>query len=351
MAKQPKPHLRRTIKLTVVFYVLAVAGTLTVINACKKGSPSKPSAVPAATEIMSSHQTETAIVTIANIRQSPEDASINQVMFYERQEIFSIPDAATLAILQKAYSSGQRVKVTTDPWAGTIKQVTIPTPQEVRANHTASTTLPLTAPMHSINAASLDASIDNAQSINMPAPLPGLTNVIPDLATAQIMFTYFAQQSCNLPGPPGIDQCISFQYVEDGCYARAHKMSWIIMNKYHYSVKKLFSYGNLSVRANKWGGCCVAWWYHVAPLVIINTPQGPKSYVMDPGMFDGPVPMSTWLGAQHNTGCFAGAAVTSYSIQPVTAYWPNGSSGYDTDPDYSMTNGTLVSYSSLKTCP
>lgn len=354
MAKQPKPHLRRTVKLTVVFYVLAVTGTLTVINACKKSSPSKPDAMPAATEIVSNHQTETALVTIANIRQSPEDASINEVMFYEREEVFSIPDAATLATLQKAYNSKQRVKVTTDPWAGTIKQVAIASAQEIKAIRSTSTALPLTAPMHSINAAAgMDESLNNAQSINMPAPLPGLTNVIPDLATAQIMFTYFAQQSCNLPGPLGIDQCISFQYVEDGCYARAHKMSWIIMNKYHYSVKKLFSYGNLSVRANKWGGCCVDWWYHVAPLVIINTPQGPKSYVMDPGMFDGPVPMTTWLSAQGNTSCYGGSrtGATSYSIQPVTAYWPNGSGGYDTDPDYSMTNGTLVSYSSLKTCP
>jgi len=351
MSNQPKPHLRRTVKLTAALYLLTLIAALTAINACKKSSPHSVVATPIISNSLND-QSETDILTIANIQKSSVDNSVTDVMFYERQEIFNVSDATMLSTLQKAFSSGQRVRAITDPMAGTIKQVAIATAQEMKAHPALINPLPATMQMHKIDAAMLnDEGLNNVQTINMPAPLPGLTNVIPDLATAQLMFTYFAQQSCNLPGPPGIDQCISFQYVIDGCYARAHKMSWIIMNKYHYSVQKLFSYGNLSVRANKWGGCCVRWWYHVAPLVTVNTPQGPKAYIMDPGMFDGPVPMTTWLQAQNNKGCFTAASVTSYEVEPVTAYWPNGGGGYDRDTDYSMTNGTLSSYSTLKTCP
>ncbi|MGN6567128.1 MAG: protein-glutamine glutaminase family protein [Flavipsychrobacter sp.] len=353
MANQPKPHLRKTVKLTAALYIAVLAVSLTVINACKKSTPSNVNVVTTGELNNNSGQLETGLLTIANIQKSPTDNTITQVMFYERQEIFSVGDATMLATLQKAFANKQPVKVTTDPWAGTIKQVTLPTQQEIKSQMPVRAIVTTVAPMHMVNTGTLNSENLNSsgEAINMPAPMPGLTNVVPDLATAQLMFTYFAQQSCNLRGTLTIDQCISFQYVIDGCYARAHKMSWVIMNKYHYSVKKLFSYGNLAVKADKWGGCCVFWWYHVAPLVTINTPQGPKAYVMDPGMFDGPVPMTTWLKAQGNRTCNAGAAVTSYSIQPVTAYWPNGSGGYDEDPDYSMTNGTLVNYSGLKTCP
>lgn len=353
MANQPKPHLRKTVKLTAALYLLSIVVSLTVIDACKKSNPHNPAIVATAIQGNDNSKLETDLLTIANIQKSPADNTVTEVMFYERQEIFSVGDATMLATLQKAFTNKQPVRVTTDPWAGTIKAVALPTAQEIKSHKPVSTALIITAPMHAVDANTLksDALNSNSEAINMPAPLPGLTNVIPDLATARLMFTYFAKQSCNLPPPRGIDQCISFQYVIDGCYARAHKMSWIIMNQYHYSVKKLFSYGHLAVRADKWGGCCVFWWYHVAPLVTINTPQGPKAYVMDPGMFDGPVPMATWLQAQGSQDCYPGSAVTSYSIQPVTAYWPNGSGGYDTDPDYSMTNSTLANYSGLKTCP
>jgi hypothetical protein len=73
---------------------------------------------------------------------------------------------------------------------------------------------------------------------------PGLNNVIPDFATAQLMFDYICRQCCALPGPYAVDYCIPFQYCRDGCYARAHKMCWIINNRYKYGTKKIFSFAN-----------------------------------------------------------------------------------------------------------
>jgi hypothetical protein len=68
---------------------------------------------------------------------------------------------------------------------------------------------------------------------------------------------------------------IPFQYVRDGCYARAHKMRQIITELYGYCCEKVFSFAipypnRLAVKANKWSGCCVTWWYHVAPLVRVR---------------------------------------------------------------------------------
>ena len=50
-----------------------------------------------------------------------------------------------------------------------------------------------------------------------------------------------------------------------------------------------------------------------------------------------------------NTICSANAHVTSYSIQPGSAYWPSYG-GFDTDPNYVLTEQTLINYSNLTTC-
>jgi hypothetical protein len=150
--------------------------------------------------------------------------------------------------------------------------------------------------------------------------------------------------------------------VIDGCYARAHKMRWIITTKYKYCCEKVFSFANedndrLAVRADKWGGCCVTWWYHVAPLIRVRLRLGSFSLVLalviDPGMFDKPVLLSTWLGAQQNTACSANAHVSMYSIQPGSAYTPANYAGtaFTTDPAYTATDATLTAYSGLTTCP
>jgi hypothetical protein len=191
------------------------------------------------------------------------------------------------------------------------------------------------------------------------------TRVVPSYAKAKEIFDFCAQLSCHLPGPHAVTPCIPFQYVRDGCYARAHQMRRIITKRYRYCCEKVFSFateGNdrLAVQANKWGGCCVTWWYHVAPLIRVRLkfriPGLPKNFsimlamVIDPGMFDKPVLLSTWLAAQENTACTPSANVTSYSIQPGSAYTPAFNGGFSTDPNYAATEATLVNYGSLTTC-
>ena len=104
------------------------------------------------------------------------------------------------------------------------------------------------------------------------------------------------------------------------------------------------------------------WWYHVAPLVSVRTKfflgKGGTAiylnlaYVIDPGMFDQPVLLSTWLQAQKNLNCSTNANVSMYSIQPGSAYTPANYTGtsFTTDPTYSATNATLTNYRNLTTC-
>jgi hypothetical protein len=143
-------------------------------------------------------------------------------------------------------------------------------------------------------------------------------------------------------------------------------MRQVIEDRYGYCCEKVFSFANqgndqLAVQANKWGGCCVTWWYHVAPLVRVRVRLrfGPinlqltLAMVIDPGMFDKPVLLSSWLAAQEQQSCATATAhVSMYSIQPGSAYTPANFAGtaFNTDPAYTQTDATLVAYANLVTC-
>jgi Glutaminase len=170
---------------------------------------------------------------------------------------------------------------------------------------------------------------------------------IPSFAMAKTIFDYCAAQGCYL-GTAQVQPCIPFEYVPDGCFVRAHKMKEIIEKKFSYCCEKVFSYGELNIRADKWGGCCISWWYHVAPMIRVKEGGRTVCYVIDPSMFNEPVLLSTWLDAQQNTSCNPNARVNRYSIQPSSAYTPE----YTTDPNYADTNFNLPYFDFLgNSCP
>ncbi len=209
--------------------------------------------------------------------------------------------------------------------------------------------LVLPEPSRIININRLDPSFNKAYWQNWK-PFVLCTKIMPGYSTAEAIFSYCAAQGCYL-GPTQVQPCIPFEYVKNGCFARAHKMRQIITTKYGYCCEKVFSYGDLNVKADKWGGCCVSWWYHVAPLVRVKVNNVVYCYVIDPGMFDKPVLLSEWLAAQANKTCYSGAGVTSYSIQPGSAYTPAGGNTYSTDPGYVKTDQDLQIYNAAgNTC-
>jgi hypothetical protein len=309
---------------------------------------------------------ETGIVTVAAIRR-PRGEGLTEYLFNERQQIFALKETRAAEEvakrLKQALGKKQPVKVVLDSRRGLIQKVETPPPEELDQFQRLRTLLDKPDKVVPIDVDAIDPTMFNIVDHYLKFPTFRLcTRIVPNYKTAKDIFAYCAKQSCHLPGPYDISPCIPFQYVIDGCYARAHKMRWIITTEYGYCCEKVFSFANkapdkLAVKADKWGGCCVTWWYHVAPLVRMRIKFGKLSLVLamviDPGMFNKPVLLSTWLSAQKNTACHPNANVSMYSIQPGSAYTPADYTGttFTTDPSYTATNATLTGYSSFVTCP
>jgi Glutaminase len=314
---------------------------------------------------------ESGIVTVAAIRKHKRRV---EYLFHERQRIYTLPAeprrfAAAADLLKISHRETEPLRVTLDASRGVIEQVEKPSAQERREFQSRRVLVEEPSKPSRLDTAKIEPFLFDMVDYHLKWP-PFLlcTNVIPNYSKAKEIFDFCAAQSCNLPGPFNVSPCIPFQYVIDGCYARAHKMRWIITTRYNYCCEKVFSFANqnydtLAVKADKWGGCCVTWWYHVAPLVRVNfmLPAFAKlktaikltlAMVIDPGMFDKPVLLSTWLSAQENKNCSPNAKVSMYSIQPGSAYSPANYQGtqFTTDDNYTQTDSTLNDYRNLVTC-
>lgn len=310
---------------------------------------------------------ETEILTLAAIRK-PKGEEGTEYLFNEREQIFVMRSTLKSAEqvsgqLKHALRTRAPVRAVLDPRRGLVEKIEIPSPKELEEFRERRVLLDKPNKAFRINVATIDPTRFNLADYYLKIPTFRLcTRIVPGYASAKNIFDFCADQSCHLPGPYSIAPCIPFQYAIDGCYARAHKMRWIITTRFHYCCEKVFSFANqgsdrLRVKADKWGGCCVSWWYHVAPLIRVRVKLGRWSIVLamviDPSMFDKPVLLSSWLAAQENATCGANAHVSTYSIQPGSAYAPANYSGtsFTTDPSYVATDNTLTNYSGLTTCP
>jgi hypothetical protein len=306
---------------------------------------------------------ESGILTVAAIR-SRKGKRDTEYLFNERQSIFTLRASGKAARdfsarLNDALRKKLPVKAVLDIRQGLIHRIGAPSPKELREFGRLRVLLEKPDKSLRVDVSSIDPVAFNLVGHHRRFRcFRRCKRIIPSYKKAKKIFDFCAKQTCSLGGPFNISPCIPFQYVIDGCYARAHKMRWIITTKYGYCCEKVFSFANqnndrLAVRANKWGGCCVEWWYHVAPLVRVRLGRfGVLCLVIDPGMFDKPVLLSTWLAAQENTGCDPAADVSMYSIQPGSAYWPANYAGtaFGTDPNYVQTDATLIAYRNLVTC-
>ena len=84
---------------------------------------------------------------------------------------------------------------------------------------------------------------------------------------------------------------IDWEYIRDGCYARAHLMAREFENQGVY-VDKAWLTGLLGPSSKKNE---VKWRYHVAPVVYVRDEKGKiKKFVIDPSTFDRPVLVEIW---------------------------------------------------------
>ncbi len=306
---------------------------------------------------------EIGILTVAAIRK-PTGKGGPEYLFNERQQIFTLrPTLRSFEVfflrLQSAFKKKVPVRVLLNARRSLIQRIEELSVQELTEFRRVRSLLDKPDRIMPIDVPSIDPTTFNIVDHYLKVPTFKLcTRLVPSYKTAKKIFDFCAQQSCHLPGPYSISPCIPFQYVRDGCYARAHKMRWIIQTKYRYCCEKVFSFANknndrLAVKADKWGGCCVTWWYHVTPLIRVRVGNiAVLAMVIDPGMFDKPVLLSTWLAAQENQACHPGAKVSMYSIQPGSAYTPANYAGtaFTTDPSYMATDSTLTLYRNSVTC-
>ncbi|WP_295801101.1 protein-glutamine glutaminase family protein [Mucilaginibacter sp.] len=162
-----------------------------------------------------------------------------------------------------------------------------------------------------------------------------LKPVITEAELAQI-FTYLANEACTL-NPLNIDYCITFQYVWDGCFARAHKMREVMQSQFNVTCQKIFNYGSLAVAAYNH---CVTWGWHVAPVVtVVSTTGINEQYVIDPSVAAMPLTITQWRNIQLNS-CSGHATLYSYDIVDGKCYGRKNSSGNYTsfDDNYHYTN-------------
>jgi pentatricopeptide repeat protein len=94
---------------------------------------------------------------------------------------------------------------------------------------------------------------------------------------------------------------ISFRYVKDGCFARAHLM---VRRMQSQGVKpaKVWAIANPDPLTIKTRTGLVTWKYHVAPIVRVRYPEGERDMVIDPSMFNKPVTIADWRAAMHRPG-------------------------------------------------
>jgi Glutaminase len=303
---------------------------------------------------------ESGILTLAAIRRGKGET---QYLFNEKQRILTLAAGGkagreTAALLREAHRRKLPVRAQIDTREGVIHRASSLSEKELEEFRRNRILVERPEKAQRLNVSALDPTVFNIEQHHRGVRcFRQCKRIIPNYKKAKKIFDFCAKQTCSLGGPFQVTPCIPFQYVIDGCYARAHKMRWIITQKYHYCCEKIFSFAipwpdTLAVQANKWGGCCVFWWYHVAPLVRVRLGRwAVLLMVIDPGMFDKPVLLTTWLAAQENKTCSANAKVTQHSIQPGSAYAPNGGpSSYITDPNYVQTDATLLLYQNLITC-
>jgi hypothetical protein len=96
---------------------------------------------------------------------------------------------------------------------------------------------------------------------------------------------------------------IPFDYAPEGCFARATAMARIAEKK-NIIMAKVFAEGRLIARTGDKKFDPVEWSWHVAPMLYVDSGNGPVLTVFDPTLFDRPVPLDQWLQSMESEAQF-----------------------------------------------
>lgn len=171
----------------------------------------------------------------------------------------------------------------------------------------------------------------------LPAPPSDLSAEIPYISRerAKQLFDLAAAQSSQPIAEPPFS--IPFLYPDDGCWARASQMCWMML-AVHASPVKVWNYGRLRVATANNPKCEVSWDWHVAPLIYCDVDGKKEPYVIDPSLFPQPVPVAQWQSVQ-------GDPNSTLELTPASVYIRNPSDDprgtIETDPTYGRTAWSL----------
>ena len=157
------------------------------------------------------------------------------------------------------------------------------------------------------------------------------------------------------------DATYVWEYLEDGCLARAHKMCRFLTERGMISEKIRIENANgtwfcpfgLVVQPADAPHDPVHLRFHIAVVVRVQTPAGAAERIFDPSFFGGPVPQEVWATRFINADSISVNKQIDYDAQEkeyrrfahdvfdTTLCWPNK------DPEMKLTERTLASLQGL----
>lgn len=139
---------------------------------------------------------------------------------------------------------------------------------------------------------------------------------------------------------------INFEYLSDGCYARAHAMYRHFKRFYsEYYCQKVFAFGFLSYYSTKYS-CYTGWRYHVAFCVSVVAGPFKELKIIDPGLSDVPLSHSEWINLLLSLP--NNYLESTFFTEPEVYYREGGTILYDNH--YFDTDATLERFKLYKGC-
>jgi hypothetical protein len=103
--------------------------------------------------------------------------------------------------------------------------------------------------------------------------------------------TRFLQEDAH----PEFPRRPSYLYPDDGCFARAEAVSYLLELEGYARPASVFAFGDLRVSTSNSPYGEVQWWFHIAPIVLVDG----QAYVLDPSIDpSGPLTHDAWAATQ-----------------------------------------------------
>lgn len=162
------------------------------------------------------------------------------------------------------------------------------------------------------------------------------------------------EQAKHLFDELAADSEIPFNYPDDCCFSRAHKMCRTMQDR-GIPCRKVWNYGHgfpsgAPLRVKTPNGPdgpngSVNWRYHVAPVVQVQGPHGAtQDRVMDPSIFHHPVTVDEWVRIQNDLDPHGHPRSTHEITDPKYYFRTPGNAQTEEDPDGSKTKTRLAEH-------